>query len=170
MTELRDASQRCESRLLSKILGGDGTSFRVCDWVPGSKIHSQDEIPDGAYLIESGAIGLKTKEEQHLFFDVLGPDDVIGLSETLGRHPFLCDAVVLQPTKAVFISRCELNRLLCSDPAAATQILNVLANQTNSLLKIAGELKAGRRGSRAGGSQTQSKRGQGFCDKSHKQP
>ena len=159
MTELRDVSKSCESRLLSKILCGDGTSFRVCDWVPGSKIHSQDEIPDGAYLIRSGAIGLKTKEEQPLFFDVLGPDDILGLSETLGRHPFLCDAVVLQPTKAVFISRSELNRLLCSDPAAATQILHALANQTNSLLKIAGELKAGRRGSRADGSRSRSKRG-----------
>ena len=158
MTKSLDSSRSRESSLLIKILCRDGTSLAVCDWAPGSKIPSQGEVPDGAYLIESGAIGLRTKDDRNLFVDVLGPDDLLGLPETLGRHPIVCDAVVLQPTKTIFIRHSELTRLLCSDPAAAIQILKALASQTNSLLTISGELKAGRRGSRTDGSQTQSKR------------
>ena len=159
VTETPTAIKNCESSPLSKILCSGGTTFTVCDWEPGSKIYSQHEIPDGAYLIESGAIGLKTKGQQRLFFSVLGLDGILGLPETLGRHPCPYEAVVLQPTRAIFISNSELNRLLRSDPAAAIQILNAMANQTNSLLKIAAELKAGRRGSRADRSQPRSKRG-----------
>ena len=170
MTKSLDSSRRRESSLLIKILCGDGTSLAVCDWAPGSKIPSHGEVPDGAYLIESGAIGLRAKDDRNLFVDVLGPDDLLGLPETLGRHPFVCDAVVLQPTKTIFIRHSELTRLLRSDPAAAIQILKALANQTNSLLKETARLKAAQRRSRAAGSQPQSKRGEGLCDRSHKQP
>jgi len=141
VAEFTHTKDPAKCSLPSQVLCTNGVCCTRRDFARGSKIYLAGEIPAGAYLIKTGAVGLQTNGQPPLSVETLGPDDLVGLSESIGKHPFLLNAVALRPTTTTFIKREELARLIRTSPPAAKTMLDMIAKRASSTLKIAKQLK-----------------------------
>ena len=104
--------------------------LRTAEFAAGTRVFEEQDASSELYMIQSGKVKVVRSGEAHeVVLAVLGPGDCFGelsLCDGSGRSAAV---VALEPTRTYALGREEFGRFLAGHPAAAMDLLRVLATR-----------------------------------------
>jgi len=101
----------------------------------GAALYKQGASATGVYLVEKGAVRvlLSTGENKNQLLEVLGPDTLLGLSDSMAGDHYRVSAVAQEPTAAAFIKREAFLDFLSSRQDLCMQVIRLLSENLHVL-------------------------------------
>lgn len=96
---------------------------RICS--PGTLLLSQGEVPEGLFIVRSGAVRLRHdgRDGRCSFLGLVGAAGLLGLTETVNHSPALLSAETVRQSTVELVPQRELVRFLVRFPEAAVPLL-----------------------------------------------
>jgi len=106
---------------------------------PGEVLFSAEEVADGAYIVQQGAVTLKPVHGPEI---VAGPGTLLGESALLAEIKRPATATAREPAKLMRISRATFLKVLDSYPDAAQQLRDLLASRSDQWAREMANIRA----------------------------
>src|SRR5215831_7395656 len=95
------------------------------------RIYKVGEMARGAYVVVSGAVRVTTIDEdnQEVVVDQPGEGEFFGFASMMAQTPHQTEAVTIEPTTCVEVTRDDIGELLRRKPHAGLDMMAVLGRQ-----------------------------------------
>jgi CRP-like cAMP-binding protein len=115
--------------------GPSGTGRRRLGVHRGTIIFSEEDRPDGAFLLSSGRVKLSrlTKSGREILLDIVEPGDIFGLHEVLLGTRRTATAATLADSQIIRIGSSEIEEALKGSPGLVRGILQALLRRMVSM-------------------------------------
>jgi CRP-like cAMP-binding protein len=129
------SSQPTPARLSPDLLQALQGVKAVQQFRKGATLIQQDSAAEGVYLVESGEVRvlLPTGENQTQLLEVVGPGNMLGLSENMTGETYRITAEAVDETTAVFIPREEFLSFLRTHCDFCMQVVRLLSEDLHGL-------------------------------------
>ena len=108
-------------------------SARLCE--TGASLYERGQAVDGVFLVEQGWVKLSCtcNSAADANTEILGPDAVLALIETMSGRPYKCTARALNECRVRFVPRSEFQAHVRSNPQLCWAIVEFLSHDLHAL-------------------------------------
>ena len=108
-------------------------SARLCE--AGASLYERGQDVEGVFLVEQGWVKLSCtcNSAADANTEILGPDAVLALGETMSGRPYKCTARALNECRVRFVPRPEFRAHVRSNPQLCWAIVEFLSHDLHAL-------------------------------------